>query len=114
MSATVANGRAERHRVNGENTRVMLKADLPKREKRQLWPEIGACLDAARRDVGWTVDQLASFLDRDSKQVGRWLRGEEQTQVAAVFAVEALRWPFLVALARLAEAEITTEIRRRA
>lgn len=90
----------------------MAKADLPKSEKREMWPEIGACLDAARRDVGWTVDELAGQLQRDSKQVGRWMRGEERTQVDAVFAVEPLRGPFVIALAKLADCcEIETVVR---
>ena len=88
----------------------MLRADLPKGEKRQLWPEIGGCLDAARRAAGWTVDQLAGELQRDSKQVARWIRGEERTQVDAVFQVEALRQPFVIALAKLAECDVVTTI----
>lgn len=105
-----------RHRVNGENRLPMLKANLPKGEKREMWPELGACLDHARRDRGWTVDQLAAELQRDSKQVARWLRGEERTQVDAVFAVEALREPFVIALAKLARmaVEETVTIRRSA
>lgn len=88
----------------------MQKAVLPKSEKREFWPELGACLDFARRSVGWTVDQLAAELQRDSKQVGRWLRGEERTQVDAVFAVECLRMPFVIALAKLAKCDVRTTI----
>lgn len=82
----------------------MLKADLPKRENRESLARIGTCLDEARREVGWTVDQLACELHRDSKQVARWIRGEERTQVDAVFGVERLRAPFVEALARLSDA----------
>jgi ribosome-binding protein aMBF1 (putative translation factor) len=107
---------ADAPRVIGEKRPHMLKADLPKREKRDMWAEIGACLDIARRDLGWTVDQLAGQLDRDSKQVGRWIRGEERPQVDAVFAVEPLREPFVIALAKLAKCAVETvvTIRRRA
>lgn len=86
---------------------------LPKRENASFLAEIGACLDAARRDVGWNLDELAHALGKDSKQVGRWLRGEERTQVDAVFGVAALRQPFVVALARLAGCGIETTIRVR-
>lgn len=95
----------------------MLKADLPKGESPDYLRELGQCLDFARRSVGWTVDQLAAELDRDSKQVARWLRGEERTQVDRVFAVEALRQPFVIALARVADCfdeEVTLRARRRA
>lgn len=89
----------------------MAKADLPKGESADALKELGACLDAARREVGWTVDRLSQELQRDSKQVARWMRGEERTQVDAVFAVEPLRKPFVIALAKLAECEIETVVR---
>lgn len=90
-----------RHRVIGEKRPVMAKAVLPKGESADAMREIGGCLDEARREVGWTVDQLAAELQRDSKQVARWMRGEERTQVDTVFAVKELRAPFVEALARL-------------
>lgn len=84
--------------------------------------EIGACLDFARRSVGWTLDQLASELPpppkaekRDPRQVQRWMDGTEHCQIAVVFKVEALREPFVIALARLSQAfeeEITLRRRR--
>jgi ribosome-binding protein aMBF1 (putative translation factor) len=116
MAVTIANPNGASHRVIGEKRPAMLKADLPKREKRDMWAEIGGCLDVARRDLGWTVDQLAGHLERDSKQVGRWLRGEERPQVDAVFNVPMLREPFVIALAKLAQCAVETvvTIRRRA
>lgn len=116
MPSSVAHQPERRHRVIGEMRPSMLKADLPKGETVSFLSEIGACLDAARREVGWTVDQLAAELDRDAKQVARWMRGEERTQVDAVFRVPALRQPFVVALARLASCDVKTtiEIRRSA
>lgn len=100
---SVAEQPTARHRVIGENRPRMAKAVLPKGENETFLAQIGGCLDYARRDVGWTVDQLAGALSRDSKQVGRWIRGEERTQVDAVFAVESLREPFVIALAKLAK-----------
>lgn len=113
MPSTVATASAARHRVIGEMRPEMAKADLPKGENRRLLAEIGSCLDAARREVGWTVDQLAAELKRDSKQVARWMRGEERTQVDAVFTVPELQQPFVVALAKLAACEIETTVRIR-
>jgi len=91
----------------------MAKATLRKPESRRFWAETGACLDEARRVVGWTLEQLAQEVARDPRQVRRWIAGEEQTQLAVVFAVEPLRQPFVVALAKLANCEVVTEIRVR-
>lgn len=113
MNSTVSHDLNQAPRAIGEMRPEMLKADLPKRENRKLLEQIGACLDFARRMVGWTVDQLAAELQRDSKQVGRWIRGEERTQVDAVFGVELLRAPFVIALAQLAQCEVETTVRIR-
>jgi ribosome-binding protein aMBF1 (putative translation factor) len=111
MPSTMPDRSSARPRVIGEKRSAMLKADLPKRERRQILADIGACLDEARRVVGWTVDQLAAELERDSKQVGRWMRGEERTQVDVVFGIEVLRGPFVIALAKLAKCEVETTVR---
>lgn len=72
--------------------------------------EIGECLDAARCELRWTIDELAGHLPapkgaekRSEKQVRAWLNGEERVQMDVVFAVKALRAPFVEALARLSE-----------
>ncbi len=95
----------------------MAKADLlPKgevREFRKELRELGECLDMARHRLGWTVDRLARELQKDEKQVARWIRGEERTQVDVVFSVPQLRQPFVIALARWAECQIEVVIRAR-
>lgn len=114
MSNSVNAGSGARQRVLSDVQPEMAKAALAGRgkpEMRRFWAETGACVDEARRVVGWTLEQLAAEIGRDARQVRRWIAGEEQTQIAAVFAVEALRQPFVIALARLAECEVTTEIR---
>jgi ribosome-binding protein aMBF1 (putative translation factor) len=110
MPATVKANAVSSHRVIGETRPAMLKASLPSGENRSFLEEIGACLDFARRTLGWTVDQLAAELGRDSKQVARWMRGEERTQVDVVFGVPKLRGPFVIALAQLAECDVVTTI----
>lgn len=105
------------HRAIGEIRPQMIKANLPKGESSDYRREIGECLDYARRIVGWTHEQLATELKKDKKQVGRWLRGEESTQLHAVFTVPALRQPFIIAQARLSECfdeDVTLKPRRRA
>lgn len=92
------------------------------------WLDIGACLDFARREAGWTIDELAGKLPppkgsdkRDPGQVQRWIQGKEQTQIGVVFAVDVLRAPFVIALARLAAKDdsgvvirTTVELRQKA
>lgn len=113
MSNRVATASESAQRAIGESRPKMLKATLPKRESADSLKELGECLDCARRSVGWTVDQLSRELERDSKQVARWMRGEERTQVDVVFGVQALRAPFVIALARLAKCEVETTVRIR-
>jgi hypothetical protein len=104
---------------NREKRPTMLKVDLPSGEKGQKLKQIGGCLDFARRYIGWTVQQLAAALERDEKQVARWMRGEERTQVDVVLCVPQLHGPFVIALARLdnkgvIEVETTIRIRETA
>lgn len=113
--ATLPQPSMDPQRVIGENRVRMAKAALPKRENEpNFLLKIGKCLDYARHDVGWTIDQLARELKRDSKQVARWIRGEERTQVDVVWSVPQLRPGFLVALSFEAEeCEVETVVRVR-
>jgi ribosome-binding protein aMBF1 (putative translation factor) len=102
-----------RHRVLSDVEPRMAKAaliDVRKSETRMNWAAIGGCLDFARRDAGWNLEQLAAALDKDARQVRRWIAGEEQTQLAVVFAVRELQQPFVIALAKLAACDVTTQI----
>ena len=107
----------ERHRVISEIAPKPLKVNLRKTDSADALIETGECLDFARRSVGWSLKELAAALQRDERQVQRWIDGKENTNLAAVFAVEALRQPFVIALARLSQAfdeDITLTARRRA
>ncbi len=113
-----ANGNG--HRVLPEKASAMVGAVLRKSDSEDFLAEIGGCLDFARRSVGWTLDQLACELPppagkekRDPRQVQRWIEGDERCQLDVVFAVECLRGPFVIALARLAECDVETTVRIR-
>ena len=108
MPTSLPARQSDRHRVIAEIQPEMAKADLRKAESEPLAEQIGGCLDDARRELGWTLDQLARALPapagaeiRDARQVQRWIDGKERCQVDVVFAVVALRAPFVEALARL-------------
>lgn len=110
MKASVANESAVTHRVITDVRPEMARADLRSAEKRDLLAGIGSCLDYARSEVRWNLDELAAALKRDARQVRRWIAGEERTQVDVVFGVPELRAPFVIALARLAEYDVVTRI----
>lgn len=111
MNSSVADRSPSRHRVLPEKAAKPLHAHLRKSESDDAMLEIGACLDEARRAAGWTLKELAAALNRDERQVQRWMDGKENTNIAAVFAVAVLQKPFVVALAKLAACEIETTVR---
>jgi ribosome-binding protein aMBF1 (putative translation factor) len=109
----MSNNRQSALLANRDIPTRMAKANIPQGENDTFRSElrlIGECLDEARRVLGWSVDQLSAELKRDSKQVGRWMRGEERTQVDVAFSVPELRQPFVVALAKRAGCEVTTTV----
>ncbi len=120
MRSSVGQSALGPHRVIPEKADAMAKADLRKAESDDFMAEIGACLDFARRMVGWTLDELAGELPapagsdkRDPRQVQRWMEGKERTQLDVVFQVASLRGPFVIALAKLADCEVETTVRIR-
>lgn len=97
---------------------MMAKANLrnPERDEADR-AMLGKAIDAARRMMGWNLDEFAQAVDRDPRQVARWIAGKENPQFHAMFAVTALRGPLVIALAGLADdIDVTTTIsvRRRA
>lgn len=88
----------------------MAKADL---RKADIWkPRIGQALRRALSLCGWSLKEFAGAVDRDPRQCARWLDGSERPQLDAVFAVEELRQPLVIALAELVGpgVEVTTAI----
>jgi len=80
------------------------------------WREqIGHALQRAFALAGRSQKEIAGLLDRDQAQIARWIAGTERPQIDAIFGVEELRPPMIVALAELAgdSVEVVTEIRVR-
>lgn len=113
MAIKVAPSAADCHPALPEKSRGQLRVSIRKAESDDSWKEIGECLEFAQNAVGWSLKELAGAIGRDERQISRWIRGDERTQVDAVFAVARLRQPFVIALAKLAECEIETVVRVR-
>lgn len=93
------------------------KADLKNREnvgKGLIGRAISRCFNLA----GITQKEAAAKVDRDVAQVARWIAGTERAQIDAIFSVEELRRPFVIALAELVgegvEVETVVRVKRRA
>jgi DNA-binding transcriptional regulator YiaG len=95
--------------LTGELRKAMAKADLRKPEP---WREhVGQAIDRCRLMCGLSLKEFADAVGRDERQVARWMTGTERPQFDALFTVEALRAPLIIALAALAEdAQIVTTI----
>lgn len=61
-----------------------------------------------------SLKEFADLIQRDERQVKRWIDGAERPHLDAIFAVESLRGALVIALAELAkDIEVITEIRVR-
>jgi hypothetical protein len=89
----------------------MAKAAIRKPDGRDYRFEIGRAIDAARLSLGWNLDEFSQHVHRDQRQLARWMSGVERPQFDALFAVEALRAPLVIALAGLSsDIRVTTTI----
>lgn len=108
MTATVAERRGG---VHPERAERMAKMDLrfSDQQPRDFRQVIGEALARAISLVGWTLKEAGAALDKDPRQVARWLNGQERAQFDAIFAVEELRQPMLIALSEIAGAGVERE-----
>lgn len=114
MSMNLAPPSLDSHREGTETPLRMAKADLRKAETVDYRERIGAALQRAASLVGWSLKELAAEVNRDPRQVARWISGQERAQLDVLWEVEALRGPLVIALAELsAQVEVVTEIRIR-
>lgn len=92
------------------------KADL--KDLENPWRlSVGRAVARAIQLAGLSQKEAAALVGRDQAQLQRWTTGAERPQLDALFAVDVLREPLVIALAALSEdIEITTQIaiRRRA
>lgn len=87
----------------------MQKAGLESSEK--PWRErVGAAIARALQFAGLTQKEAWALLGHtNGAQLSRWISGLERPQFDALFAVDALRQPLIVAFAELAGAAVEIE-----
>ena len=116
MAETLPNPSSARHPELSEIRGTMVKASLRKAEieddDRKM---LGRAIVRARSLLGWSLKQLAAAVSRDPRQVHRWEQGDDRdrAQLDALWAVEEMRGPLVIALAEAADDSavvITTHI----
>lgn len=117
MTPTLPNPLGARHLERLEIGRpVMAKADLKNLEPWKV--ALGRAIQRTFALAGVSQKEAAALIARDQAQIARWIAGSERPQMDAIFAVDALRQSFVVALAELAgqgvEIETVVRIRRSA
>lgn len=113
MRSTLASPIETTQRLLPETADRPVKANLRKAEMRDFRIAIGSAIDRARLLAGWSIKELAAAVSHDEAQVRRWISGVERPQFDALFAVEVLRQPLVIALAELVAGEgvtVTTQI----
>ena len=113
--SSIANSAVRRHRNSLDDvTPKMAKAEFKNLELEDFRAEIGRAIQRAISIAGRSQKEVAGLIGCDVAQMARWIAGTERPQFDRLFAVEELRWPLIQGLAALAQAEVITEIRRRA
>lgn len=107
---------AARHLLLPETKPQMAKADLRKADIDEQWRlEVGKAIDLVRTKHRLSLKEFSNAIERDERQVKRWIDGKEHAQVAAVLAVAIFRQAMVLALAEIAGEgiEIETVVRLR-
>lgn len=111
MPSTIQRDGARLPLLNSVPRPAMAKVHTPSHGNPACWSLIAACLDEVRRDAGLNVDEFADVLERDPRQVGKWLNATERPQFETVFAIDRFQQPLLLALARrVPSIQITTQL----
>ena len=72
-----------------------------KTEIERLWAKWGGCIGEVQGVFRMTLQEFAAALQKDERQVARWIAGQERPQIETVLSVERFAGPMLIALARV-------------
>ena len=113
MANSLREPSAVRHHERLETVRPRMAKALNKVETAPMRTLIGQAIARAFALANLSQKEAAALIGRDTAQIARWISGEERAQMDALFAVEALRRPLVVAFAEVAGrgVEVVTEIR---
>ena len=118
MSSSLPPADERRQRLLAETRPRMIKATLRNPETECWRAPVGKAIANVQSRSGLSLKEFAAAVQRDERQVARWLTGVEHAQLAAILAVPVLRQLLLVALAESigesVEIKTTIEIRRTA
>jgi len=118
MASSLASTADSRHRLLPEKSGGQAKVDLRKAEDDTWRLAVGQAVEDTRLLAKLSLKEFADAVERDERQVARWIAGTERPQFDVLFAVEGFRQLLVIALARLAgngvQIETTIRIRRRA
>lgn len=119
MAHSILQSTDARHLLKADGVSPMAKADVRKADVDAWRGQIGRAVDRVRQLSGLNLQQFSNAIDRDDRQVKRWIEGKDRPQLDALFAVPMLREHIVVALAELlsgqgVEVETTVRIRRQA
>ena len=113
MADTFAPAARRAHPVLPDTTRGHM-AKAPVRIPDAAWGErLGSAVARAIAMVGWSHKEASARIGVDDAEFGKWMSGARRPQFDKLWAHKALRLPLVLALARLANAEVVTEIRFR-
>jgi DNA-binding transcriptional regulator YiaG len=104
MASVVLGSMAARHLLSSEMPDPqMAKANLRKTETRPWNERVGRAVERIRTLTGLSLKEFSAAIDREPRQVARWIDGTENPQFAAMFSVDAFRLHVVHAIAELAE-----------
>lgn len=73
---------------------------LRKAEKGSQWQKWGVAIKAVQHEFQLSLKEFAAELERDERQVQRWMDAQERPQIETVLAVERFEPVMLIALAK--------------
>jgi len=113
--ATLPASAARRHPVSLDIPSRMAKAHVQKVDSAtepDWMVAVGHAIALAIATAGLSQKEAAAVIGVDQAEFGKWLNGQRRPQFDRIFAVETLRQPLVIELARLAGTfEIVTELR---